>query len=51
MGKLFIEALAENPIMRELDVRNTEISYDIKADIDTIVLENRQKEMYQLDLY
>lgn len=43
LGVKIISALADNEIMRELDVRGAGISHKTKRTIDGIILENREK--------
>lgn len=43
LGVKIVSALADNGVMRELDVRGAGISHKTKRIIDGIILENREK--------
>lgn len=41
MGERLLQRVYENKTLQQLDLRNTDISYDVRAIIDEVILENR----------
>lgn len=40
---MIIKSISYNKTIQELDIRNTEISNNVKTKIDDLILENRNK--------
>jgi hypothetical protein len=43
LGLKILNSVAHNSVLKDLDIRNTEISLATKSKVDAIVLENREK--------
>jgi hypothetical protein len=49
VGEKIVEIIGENTTFRKFDLRNTEVSTKVKAIVDEVVLDNRDRNTYMDD--
>lgn len=47
MGEDILAVVGGNAVIQELDVRNSDISYEVKSKIDSLILENRDRDVFK----
>lgn len=47
IGENILRIIGKNKVIQELDIRNSDISYNIKSAIDSIILENRDRTVFE----
>uniref|UniRef100_A0A336MCA9 CSON014907 protein n=1 Tax=Culicoides sonorensis TaxID=179676 RepID=A0A336MCA9_CULSO len=47
IGEELLRIIPQNKVIQELDIRNSDISYAIKSAIDSSILENRDREIFE----
>lgn len=47
IGESIMQVIHKNKVIQELDIRNSDISYDIKSAIDSIILDNRDRTVFE----
>lgn len=47
IGEELLRIVPQNKVIQELDIRNSDISYAIKSGIDSSILENRDREIFE----